>query len=127
MRFLLDQDVYALTARFLIESGHDVVLVSQIGLSQAPDEEILTVAQRENRILVTRDRDYGNLVFVRAMGSGVIYLRILPNTVNAVHNELTRILATYPETDLARAFVVVEPDGHRLRRLPLRDSDLESN
>ncbi|MBW4618130.1 MAG: DUF5615 family PIN-like protein [Cyanosarcina radialis HA8281-LM2] len=119
MRFLLDQDVYALTARFLIESGHDVVLVSQIGLSQAPDEEILSVAQEENRILVTRDRDYGNLVFVRAMGSGVIYLRILPNTVNVVHNELTRVLTTYSEIDLVRAFVVVEPDGHRLRRPPL--------
>ncbi len=35
MRFLLDQDVYAISARFLIDTGHDVLLVSQIGLSQA--------------------------------------------------------------------------------------------
>lgn len=116
MRFLLDQDVYAVTARFLVDVGHDVVLVGQIGLSQASDEEILKTAQEQNRILVTRDRDYGNLVFVRAVGTGVIYLRVLPSTVNAVHNELVRILQTYSEVELAGAFVVVEPDGHRFRK-----------
>ncbi|WP_216595662.1 DUF5615 family PIN-like protein [Myxosarcina sp. GI1] len=91
MRFLLDQDVYAVTARFLIEVGHDVILVAQIGLSRASDEEILKKAQEQKRILITRNRDYGNLVFVRAIGSGIIYLRILPSTVNVVHGELRRI------------------------------------
>lgn len=33
MKFLLDQDVYAATARFLGELGHDVVPVSEIGLA----------------------------------------------------------------------------------------------
>lgn len=123
MRFLLDQDVYFVTARFLIEAGHDVVLVAQIGYSQASDEEILKVAQEQNRVLITRDRDYGNLVFVRAIGTGVIYLRILPNNLNAVHSELTRILQIYSEVELARAFVVVEADGHRFRQPPLQESE----
>lgn len=113
---MLDQDVYVVTIRFLVDAGHDVVLVGQIGLEQASDEEILTTAQQENRILITRDSDYGNLVFVRAIGTGVIYLRVLPSTVNAVHNELVRILQTYSEVELAGAFVVVEPDGHRFRK-----------
>lgn len=47
MRFLLDQDVYTVTARFLIDAGHDVVLVAQIGLSQASDEEIFRTAQEQ--------------------------------------------------------------------------------
>ncbi|MHC5724920.1 MAG: DUF5615 family PIN-like protein, partial [Nostoc sp.] len=46
-----------------------VVLDAQIGLSQASDEEILKIAQEQNRILITRDRDYGNLVFVNDVGS----------------------------------------------------------
>jgi predicted nuclease of predicted toxin-antitoxin system len=116
MRFLLDQDVYAITARFLSDSGHDLILAAQVGLSQARDEEILRTAEEQGRILVTRDRDYGNLVFVRTLGTGVIYLRILPTTVNAVHSELTRILQTYSEEELTGAFVVVEPEGHRLRK-----------
>jgi predicted nuclease of predicted toxin-antitoxin system len=72
MKFLLDQDVYAITAKFLVDAEHDVILVAQLGLAQATDEEILRTAQEQSRILVTRDRDYGNLVFVRAIGTGVI-------------------------------------------------------
>ncbi|MBV9387675.1 MAG: DUF5615 family PIN-like protein [Chroococcidiopsidaceae cyanobacterium CP_BM_ER_R8_30] len=116
MRFLLDQDVYAIVVKFF-DAGHDVVLAAQIGLSQASDEEILRIAQGQNRILVTRDRDYGNLIFVRNIGTGVIYLRILPKTVNSVHNELAKIIETYSEVELERAFVVVESDGHRFRKL----------
>jgi predicted nuclease of predicted toxin-antitoxin system len=116
MRFLLDQDVYAVTARFLIAGGHDVVLVAEIEMSEAADEEILRTAQAQNRILVTRDRDYGNLVFVRGLGAGVIYLRIQFKNANEVHNQLIRVLETYSETDLSGAFVVVEFDGYRFRR-----------
>jgi predicted nuclease of predicted toxin-antitoxin system len=117
MRFLLDQDVYAATARFLIDLGHDVVLVASIGLSRAQDQEILRIAQEQNRILVSRDRDFGNLVFVRELGAGVIYLRVLPSTQNVVHAELERVLSVHTETELTQSFVVVEPGGHRIRRL----------
>jgi predicted nuclease of predicted toxin-antitoxin system len=118
MKFLLDQDVYAATARFLLDLEHDVVLVVSIGLSRAQDQEILRVAQEQKRVLVTRDRDFGNLVFVRALGAGVIYLRALPSTLNVVHAELERVLNLHTETELAQAFVVIEPGGHRTRRLP---------
>jgi len=61
MRFLLDQDVYATTARFLAELGHDVVRAGQIGLSQASDQKLLSAAKEQDRIVVTRDRDFGAL------------------------------------------------------------------
>ena len=118
MRFLLDQDVYAATARFLSDLGHDVVPVARIGLSQAEDEELLRVAQEQGRIFVTRDRDYGNLVFIKAIKTGVLYLRMLPSNQNLVHSELGLVLETYTEEDLRNAFVVIEPDGHRFRKLP---------
>ena len=117
MRFLLDQDVYAATARFLSDLGHDVVPVARIGLAQADDQDLLRVAQEENRIFVTRDRDFGNLVFVEGVSAGVLYLRILSSTQNAVHSERERVLDTYTERDLKGAFAVIEPDGHRIRRL----------
>jgi predicted nuclease of predicted toxin-antitoxin system len=120
VRFLLDQDIYAVTARFLSDLGHDVLAVAQIGLSTADDSHLLSVARERSRILVTRDRDFGGLVFLENLGAGVIYLRILPSTQNAVHVELQRVLASYSEQDLAAAFVVVEPGRHRFRRLPPR-------
>ena len=121
MRFLLDHDVYGSTARFLTDLGHEMVQVAHIGLAQAEDEDLLKVAQAQGRLFVTRDRDFGGLVFVNALGAGVLYLRILPSTQNAVHRELERVLTTYSEEELKKAFVVIEPGGHRFRKLPSKD------
>ncbi len=74
------------------------------------------LAQADGRVLVTRDRDFGQLTFADELGSGVIDLRIRPQTVQAVHAELSRVLAIYSEPDLLDAFVVVEPGSHRVRR-----------
>jgi predicted nuclease of predicted toxin-antitoxin system len=117
MKFLIDQDVYATTVRFLRELGHDVVPVAQLGLAQADDEDLLRLAQEQGRIFVTRDRDFGSLVFVKAIETGVLCLRLLPSTQSAVHREIERVLQTYAEEELMRSFVVVEADGHRIRKL----------
>ena len=117
MKFLLDQDVYASTNRLLSGLGHDVVTASQLALNQADDAELLRVAQEQGRIFVTRDRDFGALVFVHGSGAGVIYLRMLPSTVQGVHAELERVLPLYSEQELQCAFVVIEPGRHRIRRL----------
>jgi len=118
VKFLLDQDVYAITARFLQSLGHEVATAHDAGLTQADDIILLEEAKRRNSIMVARDRDYGGLVFLRQQGHAVLYLRVSPATVTAVHDELARVLSAYSETDLMRAFVVVEPGRHRLRRLP---------
>jgi predicted nuclease of predicted toxin-antitoxin system len=117
MRFLLDQDVYALTARFLAAQGHDVLTASQAGFAQASDSTLLQMAREQGRVLVTRDRDFGEIVFVKEIGRGVIYLRVRPSTVEAVHRELARLLQERSEDELWNAFVVVEPGRHRFRRL----------
>ena len=67
---------------------------------------------------MTRDRDFGALVFVQHLATGVLYLRMAPRDTADVHAELGRILTEHTEPELLRAFVVVEPGRHRFRRLP---------
>ena len=117
MKLLTDQDVYSITVKLLRESGHDVVTAADLGLSQASDIDLIQVAIRNRRVFVTRDRDFGGLIFVNAVRGGVIYLRMLPATLRAVHDELLRVLEQYGEEDLLNALVVVEPARHRLRRI----------
>jgi predicted nuclease of predicted toxin-antitoxin system len=117
MRFLADQDVYAATVDFLSGLGEDVLPAAQLGLAQADDSELLRVAHRQGRVLITRDRDFGGLVFVQGGGPGVLYLRILPSTRNAVHTELERVVTLYTEQELQASFVVIEPGRHRIRKL----------
>jgi predicted nuclease of predicted toxin-antitoxin system len=117
MKFLADQDVYATTIDFLIGLGHDVVTAAQLGMASAKDFQLLSTAHEQGRIFVTRDRDFGALVFVQASGPGVIYLRILPSTLQAVHAELARVLTLYTEQQLQSSFIVVEPGRHRIRKV----------
>jgi predicted nuclease of predicted toxin-antitoxin system len=97
--------------------GHDVVTAAELGQSRAADEELLHIAQRLDRIFVTRDRDFGALVFIKAASAGVIYLRILPNTLDAVHAELARVLENHLTDELEKGFVVVTAKGYRIRRI----------
>ena len=117
MTFLLDQDVWSITARFLRDQGHDVLSVTEIERRPWSDPEVLQTAGRLGRILVTRDRDFGGLVFAQHMSPGVIYLRTSPVTVSSCHRELSTCLANHAQEELARAFVTVEPGRHRFRRI----------
>ena len=121
MRFLLDQDVWRVTENFLKDLKHDVLSVSEIGFSQSSDFDLLKIAQEQKRIFVTRDRDFGNLVFVKNLGSGVIYLRISPSTINSVHKEIELILKKYEEKDLRNAFITVEAGRYRFRKISKMD------
>jgi predicted nuclease of predicted toxin-antitoxin system len=121
MRFLLDQDVYANVVRLLSDLGHDVVTARQIGCAQSSDQELLATAHALDRVLVTRDRDFGSLVFTRRLRAGVIYLRLLPADQDSVYQELGIVLGSYSEEVLKEAFVVVEPGRHRIRRATTRE------
>ncbi len=117
MNFLSDHDVFGTTVRLLRDAGHNVTTASEAGLAAAKDEQILQVAQANRRILLTRDRDFGQLVFVSGAGGGIIYLRMLPGDQQSVHAELMNVLDSYSEDKLYSSFVVVEPGRHRIREL----------
>lgn len=76
MKFLADQDVYFATVRLLRSLRHEVLTASQAQMAEAADLELLEAAHRQHRILLTRDRDYGEQVFVKSLAAGVIYLRM---------------------------------------------------
>ena len=66
MRLLADQDVYSATVLYLRGLGHDVDTAAEKGMSRSEDADLLRVAQAGGRVLVTRDSDYGSLVFVQS-------------------------------------------------------------
>lgn len=116
MRFLLDQDVYVATQKVLEAEGHDVLTARDADLSRAEDSQVLRAAHIEHRLLVTRDRDFGRLVFVEEAYPGILYLRMTPTNLEWVHRELVEVLNRYEVEELQRSFVVVESGRHRIRR-----------
>ncbi len=67
MKFLLDACVASsVLRRTLIDLGHDV-LSAHDALAHATDEALLAIAYRDDRVLVTEDKDFGELVFLRGL------------------------------------------------------------
>lgn len=64
MRFLVDESCDFLIIRALRTSGHDVLAVSEIS-PRAEDPQVLDVAFREGRILLTEDKDFGTQILDR--------------------------------------------------------------
>lgn len=93
-----------------------MVSAGDVGLSTATDRALLEAATTRNRLLITRDRDFGRLVFLEGQSSGILLLRISPSTQQAVHDELYRVLDGYSFNELNDAFTVAEPGQHRIRR-----------
>lgn len=118
MRFLVDQDVYGVTIKWLLENDHDVITAKDLDLQRASDLELLKKAGELKRVLITRDKDFGTLLFLREKPKqGVIRLAINPTTIGAVHKELGSVLVHHEPEELKKAFCVVEPSRHRIRRL----------
>lgn len=118
MRFLVDQDVYEVTVKWLLENDHDVITAKDLDLQRAPDVELLKRAGELDRILLTRDKDFGTLLFLREKPKqGAIRLAISPTTIKAVHEELGNVFENHEPNELKQTFCVVEPNRHRIRNL----------
>ena len=77
LRFLLDQSADARLVPYLRALGHDAVRIGKDHPPGLPDATVLALAVAERRILITDDRDFGELVFRhRQPHTGVIYFRL---------------------------------------------------
>jgi predicted nuclease of predicted toxin-antitoxin system len=115
--FLADENCDFSVVRALRSAGYDVLAVAEIA-PQAPDHDVIDLAVRDGRILLTEDKDFGQLVCAELRrSSGVILIRfpaserdVLPATILDAVTEL--------QDRLAGAFVVVTPNRIRIGRDP---------
>jgi predicted nuclease of predicted toxin-antitoxin system len=118
VRFLTDQDIYQITLEWLKSEGHDVATARELNLHRASDKDLLNKAVAEDRRVVTRDKDFGALVFLRKkLSPGVIILQTTPNTIADVHVEFKRLVREHDEEELRRSFCVVEAHRYRIRHI----------
>jgi predicted nuclease of predicted toxin-antitoxin system len=102
----------------LRDAGYDVLAAGET-MRGAPDTTILERAFDEHRILITFDRDYGELIFHKQMACplAVIYLRFIPDNSNEPAERIIQLLNT---TTCEGNFIVLERDNLRKRQLPTR-------
>ena len=113
MKLLLDTCVWGGARQELEAAGHDVVWTGTWSIDPG-DEEILAYAHREGRILVTLDKDFGELAIVRGIPhSGIVRLVNLSAQRQAAVCSLA--LDRYGSLLQSGAIVTAEPNRLRIR------------
>src|SRR5438045_9513216 len=106
MRFLLDENVDYRLLSFLREHGHDAVFLTESYTYGLTDYHVLRLAEQENRILLTNDKDFGELIVRRHLShTGILLLRLKDETLANVQTRLQQVLTEY--TDQFNHFIVV--------------------
>ncbi len=118
MRFLADENFPLPSVRLLNELGHDAAAIAseEPGVS---DERVLYRAFREDRIVLTFDRDYGWLLYEVGLPPppGVVYFRFVPSTLEEPAEYLLRLL-DHAGFFISGNLTVAERDRVRQRPLP---------
>ena len=117
MRFVADESCDYAAVRALRNEGYDVVAVAEAA-PQTEDPDVLELAYQENRVLLTEDKDFGQLVFSAGQqAAGVVLLRF-PAAARAAIGQAVVEMCRRLGDGLVGSFVVLEPGRLRISRLP---------
>jgi hypothetical protein len=71
VKFLVDAQLPARLARLLNEHGHDATHTSELpNANRTPDDEIAATADTEDRVVISKDRDFRNSHFLKGTPAG---------------------------------------------------------
>jgi predicted nuclease of predicted toxin-antitoxin system len=113
MRILLDACVWGRAKERLAQEGHDVIWAGDWPKDPG-DMEILQLAQRQNRALVTLDKDFGELAIVRKIPhSGII--RLVGVSAKKQADACLYAINRYEETLRKGAIITIEANRVRIR------------
>ena len=117
MRFVVDESTGIAVIEYLRSQDHDVLAVAET-MPRAADVDILSRATREGRILVTNDKDFGELVYRRAQAHhGVVLLRLRDETPANRVRVIKTVLELYAGRLEGRVTIATER-GVRIRPTP---------
>lgn len=126
MRFLLDENLSRRVCAGLQAAGYDAVHVDDVGLASADDELILARARDEDRVLVSCDHDFVQMLFASGEpGPSVVLTREI-DTLRAEQISALLIAAISPELEellAAGAIATLTPARVRVRPLPVHKDD----
>ena len=112
MKLLADENIPLASVGQLRDLGHDVISISERSPGMS-DEEVLRLAQTEQRVVITFDGDFGELVFRRRQpaSAGILYLRFVPQTPSDLTAYISRLIGE--GIDLRDRFTTADRRGIR--------------
>ncbi len=108
MKLIADENLGVKVPDYLKNLGFDIISVAKFARGDS-DKKILEIANKQGRILVTLDKDFGELVFKeKLIHSGVILLRLKDESIDNKKRVLLRALRS--KQDFQGKFTVIKED-----------------
>ena len=116
LRFITDEDVPRSTARVLRDAGFDAVDVRDVGLRGKSDPEVFEYAQQDNRLLITCDMGFSNILnFPPSANHGILVVRVPDSkSIDSFNHEVLRTIQEVGD-NLVHHLAIVEIGKVRLR------------
>jgi len=123
MKFLIDNALSPSIAYGLIEKGHDALHVRNIGLAASSDSEIIDMAARQDRVLISSDTDFGAILTFResTKPSFILFRQSDKQPASQLSFLLDNLPALQKEL-LTGCVIVLEDKRIRIRSLPISKS-----
>jgi predicted nuclease of predicted toxin-antitoxin system len=119
MRLVADESCDGAVVRALRAAGHDVLAIAEVAPG-ADDSTVIDLAGRANSILLTEDKDFGQLVYASGRRTaGVLFLRYPATARRSLAADVVR-LVDHGGSRLAGRFVVMRPGRVRSAAVPAR-------
>ncbi len=116
MKFIADEGIDKSLVLLLRNAGHDVFYFAESEQSTI-DPIVLSIANQEKRILITRDKDFGELVYRNKMIHAGIILSRLENLKSKARCEIIASFIFQNLDKLENAYIVIQPGAVRIRKL----------
>ncbi|HTC99331.1 MAG TPA: DUF5615 family PIN-like protein [Bradyrhizobium sp.] len=116
MRWLADECIAASLVASLRQSGHDVLYVTEYA-SGLHDVDVVELAKHEQRLLLTEDKDFGDLIFRRGRAvPGIVLIRVASENLRLQAERLATAIDQYGDR-LFGQYLVIEEGRFRSRPL----------
>jgi predicted nuclease of predicted toxin-antitoxin system len=117
MRFLTDEDVYPSIVQVLRDLGHDVFDIKEEKLTGIPDGEVYDLAKAQNRILVSMDKDFTNILLY-PLGDhwGIIVAKLYRMKSDETAQKFLDAFVKLTEDDIKDNLVIIDKNKARIRR-----------
>ncbi|MGQ9532471.1 MAG: DUF5615 family PIN-like protein [Desulfotomaculales bacterium] len=117
MKFLADESVDRQIVARLRQAGHTVLYVAEMGPGIL-DEAVLYTANREEALLLTADKDFGELIYrQRRLALGIVLVRLAGVPPAEKADVVLSVIGNYG-SKLPGSFTVITAKAVRIRRLP---------
>jgi len=118
MKIVADADVDRPIIARPRDDGHEVTSIAELG-PRIPDGDVVEIADREQAVLLTADKGFGDLVVrCRLLSTGAVLIR-LAGISQELKAELVSAAIRDHAVELPGSFTVIEPGSVRVRRLRL--------